>query len=85
MYCLDPATGKEVWTFKIGASTWYSPALVDGKVLFGSYDNFYRMLDAKTGKLIWQYDIGDRTHSGACVEDGKMWFGGASGYYYCFG
>jgi outer membrane protein assembly factor BamB len=85
MYCFDAATGAEAWTYKSGAGIWSSPSVVDGKVLFGSYDNFYRMLDADTGALIWKFDIEERSHSGAAIENGHIWVGGASGYFYCFG
>ena len=84
MYCLDAASGDEVWTYKSGAGIWSSPSVVDGKVMFGSYDQYYRMIDAETGKEIWKYDIADRSHSGAAVEDGHIWVGGASGFFYCF-
>ena len=74
-----------MWSYKISNGSWYSPQIVDGKVMFGSYGTHYEMVDAKTGKSIWKGDLGDRTHSGAAIEDGFCWFGGGSGYMYCFG
>ena len=85
MRAYDAASGADVWSYKIGHGTWYSPQVVDGKVLFGSYGQYYDMLDAKSGKSIWRGNLGDRTHSGAAIEDGHLWFGGGSGYMYCWG
>jgi eukaryotic-like serine/threonine-protein kinase len=53
-YALDAATGAEKWKFNNGGS-WVitSPAVVDGKVIFGTSDTaLYHVLDAQTGKPI---------------------------------
>ncbi|MCW5804659.1 MAG: PQQ-binding-like beta-propeller repeat protein [Deltaproteobacteria bacterium] len=85
LYCFDLATGKDVWTFEIGAPTWASPQVVDGKVMFGAFDESYRIVDAAKGKLIAKVDVGERCYSGAAIEDGKIWVGSASGNFYCIG
>jgi outer membrane protein assembly factor BamB len=87
VYCLDAATGKPTWIHEIGPDgrTWSSPQVVDGKVMFGAFDSYYRMVDAATGKLITKVDIGERCYSGAAIEDGFIWVGSASGYFYCLG
>ena len=35
LYCLDPATGKQLWKYDTFAAIWGSPYVVDGKVYLG--------------------------------------------------
>jgi eukaryotic-like serine/threonine-protein kinase len=85
MYCLAADSGKVHWTYKVGKGIWSSPCVVDGKVLFGTYDPTYYMLDAEKGKLVWSYPMGQRTHSTACIVGGHVYVGSANGYFHCFG
>ncbi len=39
LYALDAHTGEKMWTFKTGRSVHSSPAVSDGVVYVGSFDN----------------------------------------------
>jgi len=54
-YALDAATGQKRWTFSNHGS-WVisSPAILDGKVYFGTSDSgLFHVLDAKTGSPVF--------------------------------
>ena len=87
MYCLDLATGKELWSFFAEAPIRLAPTVVEEKVLFGSDDGGVYCLDAESGFEIWRYKPageyfpgnGRLVHpqlvrSGIFVEQGKVWF-----------
>jgi outer membrane protein assembly factor BamB len=45
VYALDAASGDKLWEFATGASVTSSPAVVDGVVFVGSWDNKVRVSD----------------------------------------
>ena len=62
-YCVDIETGELVWKTvshekdPSGGNT-CSPAVVDGKVIFGTTSGHLHFLDAKTGKSLKTFDLG---------------------------
>ena len=56
VYCLDPATGDERWSFIAGGAVDSSPSLAHGRVLFGCADGSVYCLNAKDGALAWRFD-----------------------------
>jgi outer membrane protein assembly factor BamB len=58
-----PATGKkgsrELWRFAAGAKISGNPAVDDGRVFFGSWDQHLYALDAHSGQVQWKYDTGN--------------------------
>ena len=82
-----PDTNNVLWEYGTGGSVASSPAVVDGKVFFGSIDKNVYCLDASTGAWIWQYFTGDTVWSSPAVADGKVFIGsgemasGASNVY----
>jgi len=78
LYCIDPATGKKVWSRPTTSHTESSPCVVDGKVYCGAGDEGLLCLDAETGKEVWHYDkghmdctpvaVGGRVYCGSGVD-----------------
>ena len=78
LYCIDPATGKQLWSHPTSSHTESTPCVVDGKVYFGAGDEGLWCLDAETGKEVWHYDkghvdcpprvVGDRVYCGTGVD-----------------
>jgi len=62
-----------------------SPAVADGKVYVGSYDNKTYCLNASTGAKIWSYTTGSCVVSSPAVADGKVYVGSLDGKVYAFG
>ncbi len=54
VYCLDAATGAELWRFFTEGPVRLAPTVQGGRVYFGSDDGCVYSLDATTGKLIWK-------------------------------
>jgi outer membrane protein assembly factor BamB len=54
---------------------------VDGKVLFGSYDNHVHLLSAADGAPISKVNLGGRVISSPCVVRGNVYVGTATGAF----
>ena len=74
---------KLLWSYKTGGGVGSSPAVVDGKVFVGSYDNKIYCLDADDGSYILSYKTGDGVSSSPAVADGKIFVGSTDGRIYC--
>ena len=53
---LDPATGKEIWTQRLGNTATGAPSLRDGVVYVTAGDETGWALEADTGRIRWQMD-----------------------------
>ena len=62
-----------------------SPAVADGKVFVGSYDDKVYCLNAATGAFIWSYTTGNYVDSSPAVADGIVYVGSMDGKVYAFG
>ena len=58
---------QPLWTFECEDEVRSSPAVVDGVLYVGSYDNNLWALDARTGEFIWKYPTGGGVASSPCV------------------
>ena len=56
IYCLDAATGKEIWSTFTGGPVRLAPAYSDGLLYAGSDDGVVYCLDAASGALRWKID-----------------------------
>ena len=54
-----PATGTLKWKFKTGDVVHGSPAIAEGVLFVGSWDQFFYALDAATGKEKWRFKTGE--------------------------
>ena len=52
-----------------------SPAVVNGKVYFGSGDGGVYAVDAASGVILWKYSTGDVVHSSPAVVSGTVYIG----------
>ena len=72
-----------IWNYTPGGDVISSPAVADGKVYVGSYDNNVYCLDAATGANIWNYTTGGWVWSSPAVADGKVYVGSNDDNVYC--
>ena len=70
-----PDTNNVLWEYGTGGTVASAPAVVEGKVYFGSIDGNVYCVDALTGAWIWQYATGDEVWSSPAVVDGKVFVG----------
>jgi outer membrane protein assembly factor BamB len=77
LFCLDAVTGKMHWAFETTSHTESTPAIADGKVVFGAGDDGLYCLDAVTGQKLWQYpaDGGLHVDSNPLVHGGRVYAG----------
>lgn len=59
-----------------------SPAVADGRVVFGSGDHHIYALDAATGKLLWKFATGDVVHASPALASGTVFIGSWDSYLY---
>ncbi len=64
-----------VWSFNAADEIRSTPAVVEGSLFFGSYDNNVYCLDAKTGKERWSYATDGGVVSSPCVWSETAFFG----------
>jgi outer membrane protein assembly factor BamB len=77
LYCLDATTGQKLWAFATTSHTESSPAVADGKVVFGAGDDGLYCLDAVLGEKLWQFPAGGGLHvdSNPLIHDGRVYAG----------
>jgi outer membrane protein assembly factor BamB len=59
-----------------------SPAVVEGRVFFGSGDGNVYAVEAKTGLLQWKFATGDVVHGSPAVTNGVVYVGSYDGKFY---
>ncbi|MFH1856172.1 MAG: PQQ-binding-like beta-propeller repeat protein [Candidatus Omnitrophota bacterium] len=81
-FCEVPDELKMTWSYKTGGNIESSPAVANGKVFVGSWDNKFYVLDENTGGLIWSYQTGGAINSSPAVANGKVFIGSADNELY---
>ncbi|MFB3889883.1 MAG: PQQ-binding-like beta-propeller repeat protein, partial [Candidatus Bathyarchaeia archaeon] len=71
------------WKYKTNAQVVSSPAVVQGKVYIGSYDQNMYCLDAANGAKLWNFTTGYPIMSSPAVVGGKVFTGADDGFIYC--
>jgi len=66
---------RRLWRYRTGDDIFSSPAVAEGVVYIGSYDDNLYALDAKSGKLLWKYETGDHVCPSAAVAEGVVYIG----------
>lgn len=93
VFALDAATGREIWHYSYPEPPASVPGFVgsrglavgDGKVFFGTKDDYMVALDEKTGRLMWKVNIDDARQCGCnitaapLVAKDKVIVGGTGG------
>jgi outer membrane protein assembly factor BamB len=82
MYCLDALFGKLLWEFAAKDAIWSSPAVVDDRVVFGSYDSHLYVLST-AGHELSRIRLQGRILSSPCIVAGNIYIGTAEGMFYC--
>lgn len=74
-HAIDRKTGKRLWKFETGGEIYSSAAVVDGQIIFGSYDNYLYCLNAD-GTRAWRYATQGYVHCAPAVVDGVTFIAG---------
>ena len=82
VYCLDRATGKQLWKFDTnGLPT--SAVIAGAKVVFSADGTLY-MLSLATGEVLWSFEVSDEITAPSIIND-MMLVGGKDGSLSAFG
>ena len=93
VFALNAATGTEIWNYRFPEPARSVPGFVgnrgvavgDGKVFFGTKDDYLVALDQKTGRLLWKVSMDDARQCGCnitaapLVVKDKVLVGGTGG------
>ena len=74
-HAIDRNTGKGLWKFETGGEIYSSAAVIDGRILFGSYDNHLYCLN-RDGSLAWKFGTQGYVHCAPAVVDGVTFIAG---------
>jgi outer membrane protein assembly factor BamB len=99
LHAIDLGEGKPLWKYwtsepppegsnaaaELAPAIKSSPAVADGKVLFGDEAGVFHCLDAQSGKLLWKFDTGTGAEivSSANVVGDRVLFGSWDENLYC--
>jgi outer membrane protein assembly factor BamB len=71
-----------LWKFAAGGRVLTSPAVIGGKVYFGSDDGALYAVDTTTGDEVWRFETGGPVRSSPAVTGGLVFFGSYDGGFY---
>lgn len=74
-HAIDRATGSGRWKFSTVGEIYSSAAVVDGRIIFGSYDNYLYCLNAD-GTLAWKFATQGYVHCAPAVVEGVTFIAG---------
>jgi len=80
VFALDAATGREIWNYKYPEPPRNVPGFVgnrglaigDGKVFFGTKDDYVVALDQKTGRQLWRVNTDDARQCGCNITGAPL-------------
>lgn len=79
----NPSQGRLIWKYKTGGNVLTLPAIYNGKIYAGSWDNYVYCLNEKSGALVWKYKTGGYVNSAPLVYANKVYVGSDDGFMYC--
>lgn len=73
VYALDATTGAKIWNYSIGDCVDSSPAVVNGVLYVGSWDNHLYALNAANGNFMWRTNLGGRVDASPAVNGNTVY------------
>ncbi|MBE3098113.1 MAG: PQQ-binding-like beta-propeller repeat protein, partial [Planctomycetes bacterium] len=73
LHCVDAATGKAVWTAETGNYINGTPAVVDGKIVFGGCDGLIRVLAPADGRELLSIQAGGYVAGAVAVAGDRFY------------
>ena len=75
LYCFDALTGKTNWTYETGNYINGTPAVADGKTVFGGCDALLHVISLKDGQKIKEVDAGAYIAGSGAFEASRFYVG----------
>lgn len=74
LYCLEAATGKELWSYDAFAAVWGSPFVVDGRVFLGDEDgDIVALAHGREKKLLFETNLGSAAYGTVTPANGRLY------------
>jgi outer membrane protein assembly factor BamB len=74
LYCLDAATGRQVWKHDIEGKCWGSPLVADGKVYLGHEQGvFFALATGREKKVLGESQVDGNIYSTAVAANGVLY------------
>jgi len=85
LYCLDAASGAELWHYETGNYVNGTPAVEGGMVVFGGCDAVLHVVSVATGKPLAQVELGPESHVAGSVAlaGGRAYLGHYGNAFVC--
>lgn len=74
-HAIERSSGKGRWKFETNGEIYSSAAVIDGRIIFGSYDNYLYCLNTD-GTLAWKYATQGYVHCAPAVVEGVTFIAG---------
>lgn len=85
VHALDPATGKEKWSFETPSRVDASPVVAGDRVAVATLSGDLYLLELASGRSVWHYASGSAFSASPAVASGRLVIGTADGLLYAFG
>ena len=85
LYGFDAKTGDKLWVYETDNYVNGTPAIHDGRAIFGGCDAILHVVDVRTGKRASAVEIGAECHiaGSAAFVDGRAYFGHYGNQFVC--
>ncbi|MDQ6632381.1 MAG: PQQ-like beta-propeller repeat protein, partial [Verrucomicrobiota bacterium] len=83
LHCVDAATGKSNWVFETGNYINGSPAVSNGKTVFGGCDALLHVVSVADGKKIKEIEAGAYIAASVALADNRAYFGHYDNEFLC--
>jgi len=85
LYCFDAATGETLWTYATDNYVNGTPAIDDGRAVFGGCDAVLHVVSIETGQRVAGVELGPECHVAGSVglADGRVYFGHYGNQFLC--
>jgi outer membrane protein assembly factor BamB len=77
LVALDPATGKELWEFRLRSRAQSSPVIVGDLAIAATIRGRLHAVELSSGKEAWHADMGGKFVASPAVSDGRIVLGNA--------
>jgi outer membrane protein assembly factor BamB len=84
LHCLDAATGKAAWSVETSNYVNDTPALADGKVIFGGCDGQIRLLSPTDGRELAALNAGGYVAGSPVLVGGRIYAANYEEKLFCF-
>jgi outer membrane protein assembly factor BamB len=83
LHCVDAATGKSNWVYESGNYINGSPAISNGKTIFGGCDGLLHVISLADGKQVKEIEAGAYVAASAALAENRAYFGNYGNEFLC--